>query len=101
MGRDTILISPDPDLADEAVWYQGKLERYVAEIEDSLKQGDAESLRIIGHRIKGSAESFGFEGAGKIGEMLESAAKAADFTALKTAAAALADYVSRIEIEAG
>ncbi len=44
-------------------------------LKDSLKQNDFESIRLIGHKIKGSAGGYGFFQIARIGERLEWAAK--------------------------
>jgi HPt (histidine-containing phosphotransfer) domain-containing protein len=97
MTENKILITPDPDLAEEAVWYQGQLEKHLNNARKAVNSGDIESLQTIGHRMKGSAESFGFDGAGVIGKALESAAKESDVSAIEQALSKLADYLDRVE----
>jgi len=93
-----IFVTPDPDLAEEAEWYMGQLKTYSANITEALARKDFESLRTMGHRMKGSGVSFGFDGASKIGQALEEAAGNGDATEVQTAAEKLADYVQRVEL---
>ena len=98
MEENKILITPDPDLAEEAVWYQGQLEQHLNNARKAVNSQDIESLQTIGHRMKGSAESFGFDQAGVIGKALESAAKNSDINAIEQELDKLADYLDRVEI---
>ena len=98
MSGEKILVTPDPDLAEEAEWYMGQLKTYSANITEAFARKDFESVRTMGHRMKGSGVSFGFDGASKIGQALEEAAGNSDAAALQTAAEKLADYVKRVEI---
>jgi len=101
MTDKRILISPDPDFADEAAWYKGKLKEHLQTALQAVDALDFESIQTIGHRMKGSAESFGFDQAGEIGKTLEFAAKENDIHAMKQALVLLADYLDRIEIVSG
>jgi len=98
MSDNRILISPDPDLAEEATWYEGKLKEHLQNALQAVEKLDNQYVQTIGHRIKGSAESFGFDKAGEIGKTLEFAAKENDTPAIKQALSLLADYLDRIEI---
>ncbi len=98
MINDRILITPDPDLADEAVWYKGKLVEYLHAARQAVNTQDIQSVQTIGHRMKGSAESFGFDQAGEIGKTLELNAKNNDVHAIEQALALLADYLDKVKI---
>ncbi|MBT6339185.1 MAG: Hpt domain-containing protein [Desulfobacula sp.] len=98
MTNRTIQITPDPDLADEAVWYKGKLVEYLHAAREAVDTQDIQSVQTIGHRMKGSAKSFGFDQAGEIGKTLELDAKNNDTPAMKRTLALLADYMDRVEI---
>lgn len=49
----------------------------------SLSQGDFEKVAKIGHQIKGSAHTFGYERLGDIAERLEAAAQERDSTQVR------------------
>ena len=98
MCEEKIFVTPDPDLAEEAEWYMGQLKIYSAHITEALARKDFESVRTMGHRMKGRGVSFGFNGASKIGQALEEAAGNGDATAVQTVAEKLADYVQRVAI---
>ncbi len=98
MTENKIFITPDPDLAEEAEWYQGQLGTHLTNAKEAVESKDFESLQTIGHRMKGSAESFGFDEAGVIGKTIESAAKMNDSDEIADALEKLEDYLDRIEI---
>jgi HPt (histidine-containing phosphotransfer) domain-containing protein len=98
MTNKMIQITPDPDLADEAVWYKEKLVEYLHAAREAVNAQDTQSVQTIGHRMKGSAGSFGFDQAGEIGKTLELDAKNNDIHAIKQALALLADYLDKVEI---
>ncbi|PKN25754.1 MAG: Hpt domain-containing protein [Deltaproteobacteria bacterium HGW-Deltaproteobacteria-21] len=98
VGNEKIIVRPDPDLADEATWYLGQLGEYAKNIKEAVFRGDFETVLEIGHRVKGSAESFGFDGASDIGRALEQAAKDNDAAAVKAAADRFSDYLRSVEL---
>jgi len=98
MTNDKILITPDPDLADEAVWYNGKLVEYLHAAREAVNAQDIRSVQTIGHRMKGSAKSFGFDQAGEIGKILELNAKNDDIHAVKQSLSLLADYLDKVQL---
>jgi HPt (histidine-containing phosphotransfer) domain-containing protein len=98
MTEKRILIRPDPDLAEEAVWYRTKLIEYLHAGREALNTRDIQTLSNIGHRIKGSAESFGFDLAGKMGTTLETDAKNNDLEGIGQVLNLLSDYLDNIEI---
>ncbi len=98
MGNGKIVVRPDPDLADDAKWYLGQLQEYAKNTKEAVSHGDFETAQNIGHRVKGSAESFGFDDAAEIGRFLEKAAKDKVAVAVKAAADRLSDYLNRVEL---
>ena len=52
-------------------------------MQEAIEQGDFEAIRIIGHRIKGLAGSYGFHDIGLSGAQLEQAAKDQDIAAMR------------------
>jgi HPt (histidine-containing phosphotransfer) domain-containing protein len=98
MAGEKIIVKPDPDLAEESEWYLGQLKDYAKRVDEAVSANDFEAVQTIGHRVKGSAESFGFDGAAEIGRSLELAAKQKDAPAVKNAADGLSDYLQRVEL---
>ncbi|MBL0224908.1 MAG: Hpt domain-containing protein [Geobacteraceae bacterium] len=69
-----------------------------AEIEGLLASGSMANIQTIGHRMKGSGGSFGFDEISDIGEALESAARDTDAEGIRTAAGRLEAYLARVSV---
>ena len=69
-----------------------------AEIERLLASGGMEHIQIMGHRMKGSGGSFGFDEISAIGEALESAAQVPDAEGVRTAVGRLETYLARVSV---
>ena len=63
-----------------------------------LAANDFQSMRMIGHGMKGSGSSFGFHPVSTMGAVIESAAIAEDAAAIAEQFEALRDYLSRVDI---
>lgn len=69
-----------------------------AEIERLLASGGMERIQTLGHRMKGSGGSFGFDDISVIGEILESAAQIPDAEAIRSAVSSLQRYLTRVTV---
>lgn len=67
-------------------------------IERLLAAGDLAEIRTMGHRMKGSGGSYGFDAISEIGEILELAALAADDDRIRSSVERLRNYLSRIRV---
>jgi HPt (histidine-containing phosphotransfer) domain-containing protein len=67
-------------------------------LRDAVAQKDFETLRGLGHKMKGSGGSFGFDRITEIGGNLESSAKEQDMPAIEQGIADLQDYLNRVEV---
>ena len=71
----------------------------VAEAQNAMKTNDFATVALVGHRLRGSAGSYGFTGLSDIGQGLEDAAGAADDRAVAAAVANLKAYLDRVVVE--
>jgi HPt (histidine-containing phosphotransfer) domain-containing protein len=69
-----------------------------AEIERLLATGGMEYIQIMGHRMKGSGGSFGFDEISAIGEDLEFAARVLDAESIRSAVGRLETYLVRVSV---
>lgn len=99
MEREIIIVKADPDLAEKIPWYLGKLAEYAGALHQALREKDFETIRGIGHRMKGSGVSYGFDGISEIGLTIEQAARDNDEGGVRKAGVALADYLGRVKVE--
>ncbi len=70
----------------------------VGAIESALTVGDFATIRLLGHSMKGSGGSYGFEVISRIGRDIESAARERDAVAVLHGTAALSDYLRRVRV---
>ena len=93
-----IIARIDADLIDLVPGYIENRRKDVLAILDALGRGDMESVRILGHSMKGSGGGYGFHAVSEVGAALEQAAKASDGDAVTRALARLQDYLARVEV---
>jgi hypothetical protein len=67
-------------------------------IESLLDEGRLAEIRTLGHRMKGSGGSYGFDVISEIGEALECAALAQDADAIRSAIDRLRRYLSCVVV---
>jgi len=58
-----------------------------------------EELRSVGHKLKGTAGSYGFMGLSKIGAQIEEAAKASNIDALKKLSLEYENHIKQVEVK--
>jgi HPt (histidine-containing phosphotransfer) domain-containing protein len=93
-----ILVEIDQELMPVVPEYLENRHLDCAEIEQLLGTGDMESIQMLGHRMKGSGGSFGFDEISVIGEELESAAQVPDVEGIKSAVVRLERYLAHVSV---
>ena len=64
----------------------------------AVEEGDFETVRVLGHELKGSGGGYGFDAITDIGQSLELAAKDQDKTEIWKLVQELANYLERVEV---
>ena len=96
--KDRILVRADPELdADIPGFLEGRRQD-VTSLSEALERGDFETIRRLGHRMRGSGSGYGFEAITQIGEGLEQAGRNQTPDEVSRWSAELADYLERVEI---
>ncbi|WP_459863257.1 Hpt domain-containing protein [Endothiovibrio diazotrophicus] len=95
---DKIVVVVDADLEDIVPGYLENRRKDIVEIGAAVEAGDFESIRVLGHRMKGSGGGYGFDHITDIGFALETAAKGSDAEAIRTQIDDLRDYLARVEV---
>jgi CheY-like chemotaxis protein len=91
--------SPDtPGLAAVAPRYLANRESDLGKIAESLRRGDFDGVRTVGHNMKGSGAPYGFPEITEIGTALETAATAGDAEEIGRQAKALSDFLRAIDL---
>jgi CheY-like chemotaxis protein len=97
---EPIVIEMDPDLADLIPEYLERRQQDLENMRAALTSTDYETVRIVGHSMKGSGAAYGFDELTAIGSSLEQAAKAGDAEAIRHQLDAMASYLERVELRA-
>ena len=98
---EPIVVRIDPDLADLVPRYLALRADDLVALREALPAGDWERIRRVGHSMRGTGMSYGFDRLTEIGGDLESAAKVEDAEAIRSQTEALADYLQRHPAMAG
>ncbi len=95
---DRILVRVDPELATALPEFLERRRQDVTALREALERGDFETIRVVGHRMRGSGAGYGFEAITRIGELLERAGRNRVPDEIPRWVAELADYLERVEI---
>lgn len=93
-----ILVRVDPDLADLIPGFLGNRRKDITTMQEALERGDFETVRLLGHSMKGAGGGYGFDAITDIGAVLEEAAKDRNPEAVRRGVSDLAAYLERIEV---
>ena len=98
---DTILLEPPADLPRTLVAaYLARVRGAVPGLQEAIAQRDFATLRIFGHRLKGTGGAYGAPRLTEIGGKIERAAKDGDTTELHLVTGELRTYMNRIQLAA-
>ncbi len=97
-ARVPIRLEIPADLRDVVTLYLETRGADLARLDRAAATADLETVRSIGHKLRGSSQSLGFARAGEIGEDLERAAEAGDARAVERLIRELRGYLGRLRI---
>ena len=97
-AADAIVIHADKDLEDLIPEFLDNRRTDVGSIHGALANGDFETVRVLGHSMKGSGGGFGFDDITTIGAALEQAAKRQDRDAIREGTEQLAHYLDKVKV---
>ena len=98
---EKITVTVDSDLKDLVAGYLDNRRLDIETIKTSMEEGDFETIKFIGHSMKGSGGGYGFDRITELGAALERSAKGQDTAVLNTLTLKLSDYLGRLEIVFG
>jgi HPt (histidine-containing phosphotransfer) domain-containing protein len=93
-----IIVHVDPDIADLIPGFLENRHKDIKTIGEALAQGNFETIRFLGHSMKGAGGSYGFDAITDIGRSLEQAAIAQDAGVIKKSLQELFAYLDSIEV---
>ncbi len=98
MEHEKIIIHVDPDIKHLVPLFLDYSQRDLVAVRGALVVGDYDVIRVAGHNMKGSGESYGFSFVSRVGNEMELAATQGDQRKINALLDQLIDYFSRLEI---
>jgi HPt (histidine-containing phosphotransfer) domain-containing protein len=98
LGDERIIIRIDRDLEDLIPGYIENRQKDMKSILASLENEDYETIRILGHSMKGSGGGYGFDKITEIGKSIEQAAIDINSREIKNQIEELSCFIKGIEI---
>jgi CheY-like chemotaxis protein len=95
---DTILVRAESKFADRIPAYLQNCRQNGVAMLDALDRVDFETVKFLGHQMRGSGGAFGFQAITDIGAELQQAAESADTDASRKWVGELSNYLDRVEI---
>jgi len=95
---EKIVVHVDADLEDLIPGYLQNRRQDVDVILQALENLDFETIRILGHTMKGTGGGYGFDAITEMGRTLEAAAKDKNDQAIRQGVAALLDYLRAVDV---
>lgn len=97
-SHEPINVYIDTDLEDIVPTFLANRRKDLRTIRAALPDKDFETVRTIGHRMKGDGGSYGFQAISKIGGSMELAAGRRDQPAIERYTSQLEDFLARIAV---
>lgn len=96
--RRAIVVTPDAEIRPIVPAFLSARRDDVLALARALAEGDYALIQRVGHRLKGSGRSYGFDGITEIGGALEHAAKVHEAGDIERQIDTLSDYLARVEV---
>jgi len=98
MSEDKIVVNIDIDLEDLIPGFMENRQTDLQKLEQALEDQDYETLRSIGHNLKGVGGGYGFHDMTAMGAAIEEGAKENKLEIIKENVTKLSHYLSNVEI---
>jgi HPt (histidine-containing phosphotransfer) domain-containing protein len=98
MDKEPIHVIVESDLQDLIPNFMQRRHDDLEKLREALATGDFETVRVIGHSMKGTGGGYGFDGISEFGAAIEKAAKDAASADARSAVDALEDYLARVQV---
>ncbi|MDH3347018.1 MAG: Hpt domain-containing protein [Desulfobulbaceae bacterium] len=95
---EIITVQVDEDLSDLIPGYLKKQFDDTVKMRGALAAGDYETIRVIGHGMKGTGAGYGFNEISSLGSKIEQAAEGKTEKSISSYISMLLDYLSRINV---
>ncbi len=98
MSGEKIVVHVDIDLEDLIPGFLDNRQKDIQKLESALQENDFETLRSIGHNLKGVGGGYGFSDITEMGAEIEVGARANDLESISENIKKLSHYLSKVEI---
>lgn len=95
---EKIIVHVDRDLEDLIPGFLSNRRNDVASMTAALGKGDYDTIRVLGHTMKGDGGGYGFDGISDIGGALEQAARSRNGEEIRKWVGELSSYLERVEV---
>ncbi len=95
---EKIVVNVDSDIEDLIPGFLENRQKDVKSIYDALEKEDFETIRILGHSMKGAGGGYGFDEITDIGRSIEESAEGKNQEEIKKWVINLSNYLDRVEI---
>ena len=95
---ETTVAEIDPELAPLMPRFLKRKRDDIVTIRDHIEQKDYETVRVLGHNIKGEGGGYGLDALTRIGSSIEEAAQMKDSEQLHSLVDALAVFLAKVEL---
>jgi len=96
---DRITVSIDKDLEDIVPVFLNNRRKDLQTLRTALSQHDFETIRTLGHRMRGDGGGYGFDAVSQIGATLESAAIRRNRPVIQQQTQQLEEFLTRVHVE--
>jgi signal transduction histidine kinase/HPt (histidine-containing phosphotransfer) domain-containing protein len=91
------LVFVDPSLEDMIPRFLEKRRQDVPKMTEAVQVGDYETVRRLGHNLKGTGAGYGFNTLSELGTQIEEAAEAKDAATIRIKVEELTQYLSSVQ----
>ena len=92
------MVEVDPIIARRVPTFLANRRNDVRVVLEALDHGSFDSIRRIGHNLKGSGASYGFQPISDLGKVIEDAALAQDADAIRRAITDMSRYLDQVQV---
>ena len=93
-----ILVGVDSDIQDIIPGFLGHRHDDIESILKALDHDDYETVRILGHSMKGAGGGYGFDGITELGQSMELAAMSQNTQEVRKLVCELSTYLESVEV---
>ncbi|MBI3814851.1 MAG: Hpt domain-containing protein [Nitrospinae bacterium] len=96
--NEKVIVHVDADIEELIPGFLQNMEEDVQGILNAIENGDYETIRIMGHSMRGSGGGYGFDAITDMGHSIEEAAQGKNSEEIKKWVAELSSYLDRVEV---